>query len=568
MKIKRLEIKSYLGISEFAMDFGKVNWLSGRTGSGKTSIIEAIEKGFTNKSRRTEVIRHDADEARIFIQTDDGLEIERKIRNDKGDYLRVRKEGQNVPSTQTYLNKLISGEVFRPLEFVKKSPEEQAKIILNMLDIPWSTNDIQTWFGELPGVNYEAHILQVLKQIETLYYTQREAINRELKVLEAQVKGIKNELPPNYDGEAWRVKKVSEYYGKVAQAEEANRKLVAAQNAVQGLQDRIDAINTNAELDKQTKKNGYDQKRSEGREFIQFINQKIEKANEAISGASGKLAAELKQITAEGMTEITEAELNLQDEIRKLRAAYEKHIQSINESVTYSKEQANLKMQTDVDAKKVELANCKNSIVAKEQELLSIDSLEEQSIQSIDEKTVEQIKTINAETGNSQKIIDVTEAINTEPLQAAAEKVAHMQSFLREFDQMDDMIKTKIAPRQELAQTLTARIETARTMPMELLKVAAVPIPEIAVDGDGKIRIGRTLLDGLSEGEQLELAFRVAKAQASQLGDLKVLCVDGIDKVNKADREWLDKYMATDDFEYFCLTTCDGDLTVKIEGEI
>lgn len=568
MKIKRLEINNYLGISEFAMDLGKINWLSGHTGSGKTSIIEAIEKGFTNKSRRTEVIRHDADEARIFIQTDDGLEIERKIRIDKGDYLRVRKEGQNVPSTQTYLNKLISGEVFRPLEFVRKSYEEQAKIILNMLEIPWTTNDIQTWFGELPGVNYEAHILQVLKQIETLYYTQREAINRELKVLEAQVKGIKNELPPNYDGEKWRLEKISEHYGKVAAAEEINRKIVIAQNAVQGLQDRIDAINANAELDKQTKKNGYDQKRSEGREFIQFINQKVEKANEAINGAGEKLAAEIKQIGEDATGELLEAERNLQKQIELLKIAHEKHVQSINESVVYSREQSNLRMQAEVKAKENELANCKNSITAKEQELLNIDLLEEQSLLSIDEKTVEQLKTLNAEVGNAKKILDETKEIDTLPLAAAAEKVANMQSYLREFDRMDDMIKTKIAPRQELAQTLTARIETARTMPMELLKVAAVPIPEIAVDGDGKIRIGKTLLDGLSEGEQLELAFRVAKAQASQLGDLKVLCVDGIAKVNKADREWLDDYMATDDFEYFILDTTDTELEVKIEGEI
>jgi len=37
-----------------------------------------------------------------------------------------------------------------------------------------------------------------------------------------------------------------------------------------------------------------------------------------------------------------------------------------------------------------------------------------------------------------------------------------MQSYLREFDRMSDIIKTKLAPRQELSQTLTARIEKAR----------------------------------------------------------------------------------------------------------
>jgi len=565
MKIKRLEINNYLGISEFAMDFGKVNLISGHIGAGKSTIVETLDKAFTNKSRRTEVIRHGENEARIYVQTDDELEIERKIRTDKADYLRVRKQGQSVPSTQTFLNKFISGEIFRPLEFVNKSATEQAKIILNMLEIPWTTNDIQTWFGELPGVNYEAHILQVLKQIETLYYTQREAINREVKVLEAQVTGIKNELPPNYDGEKWRSEKISEYYGKVAAAEESNRKLVAAQNAVQGLQDRIDAINANSELDKQTKKNGYDQKRSEGREFIQFINQKIEKMQTVIDGMEHRLESSRRDTDKELALDIEKARNGYRQKLQELKDQHEEELATLNHVSETAKESAKRNLAEEKTKATEEIAKCKNSQTAKEQELLNIDSLEEQSLLSIDEKAVEQIKTLNAEVGNAQKVLDVTKEIDTLPLTAIAEKVAHMQSFLREFDHMDDMIKTKIAPRQELAQTLTARIDTARTMPMELLKVAAVPIPEIAVDGDGKIRIGGTLLDGLSEGEQLNLALRVAKAQAGELG---LICIDGIDKINPSDRKWLEEEMLTDKFQYYILSTTEGDLNVKIEGEI
>lgn len=564
MRIKRLEVKNYLGIAEFGMDFGKINLLSGHKGAGKTSIVEALEKAFTNKSRRTEVIRHGEDEARIYVQTDDGLEIERKIRNDKADYLRVRKQGQSVPSTQKFLNEFISGEVFRPLEFVKKSPEEQAKIILNMLEIPWSTNDIQTWFGELPGVNYEAHILQVLKQIESLYYTQREAVNREIKVLEAQVTGIKNELPPNYDGEEWRAKKVSEYYGKVANAEEINRKITAAKSLIEGLESRFAAINAECEMDKQSKKNAFDKQRAEGREYIQFLNQKVEKVEEFVSGSSGRLVAITKTLSDEAEGKLTGAESNYQKQLAELKAKYEEHVRKILDDLASSKEQVKLQIQADTDSKKEELSKIKSSISLKEQELLNIDTLEEQTLTAIDKNSEERTKTEVAKAGNAKEEAE-KEPIDIEPLQAAAEKVANMQSYLREFDRMDDMIKTKIAPRQELAQTLTARIETARTLPMELLKVAAVPIPEIEVDGNGKIRIGGTLLDGLSEGEQLELALRVAKAQAGELG---LICIDGIDKINPSDRKWLEDEALTDRYQYYILSTTEGDLDVKIEGEI
>ena len=89
------------------------------------------------------------------------MEIERKLRTNKADYLKVRKAGQVVPSTEKFLKQLLGGELFRPLEFCNKTSVEQAKIILNLLEIPWTMDDISSWFGEIPAeVNYEEHILQ------------------------------------------------------------------------------------------------------------------------------------------------------------------------------------------------------------------------------------------------------------------------------------------------------------------------------------------------------------------------------------------------------------------------
>ena len=107
MKISRLEISNFVGISEFKVDLGKINILTGRVGSGKTSIVEAIEKGFSNKSQRIEVIRHGEYDATIFIKTDDGLEIDRKLRANKADYLKVRKAGVAVPSTEKFLKQFL-----------------------------------------------------------------------------------------------------------------------------------------------------------------------------------------------------------------------------------------------------------------------------------------------------------------------------------------------------------------------------------------------------------------------------------------------------------------------------
>ena len=541
MKIKRIEVKNWIGIAERAFDAGKINVLSGRKGSGKTSLVEALEKAFTNKNNRTEVIRHGADEATLYVQTDDGLEVERRIRNDKADYLKIKKPGQAVPQTEAFLRKLINGEIFRPLEFIRKSPEEQAKIILNMLEIKWTQDDIKTWFGELPSdVNYHAHILQVLKQIEQGYYQQREAVNREIKVLEAQVAGIKNDLPPNYDGEKWRNERVQEYYNKVAEAEENNRKLTAAQSLIENLESRIAQIMAEAESDKQSKKSHFERKRADIREFKQFIAQKIEKSEDLINQVDARIQQTEKELDAE-----------LLQKIQELKAQYADRKESARQSIR--KEAHEIEKQA---------ASYRESLAAKESELASIDELQEQALNAIDDQAAERAKTEDAKAKGAKSTLEALKEIDTKPLQAKADEVSRMKEFLREWERMTDIIRDKLAPRQEQSKTLTARIEKARELPMELFKTASVPIPGITVDADGMIRIGETLIGGLSEGEQLELAFRVAKAQA---GELKVICLDGINKINEADRKWIEAEMHTDDYQYFVLSTADGDLQVTIE---
>ena len=566
MKIARIEISNFIGVTEFKHDLGKVNILTGHKGAAKTSIVEAIQKGFTNKSERTEVVRHGEEEATIFIQTDDGLEISRKIRNGKADYLKISKPGESVPSSEKFLKQFINGDVFRPLEFVGKSNTDQAKIILNLLDIPWTMNDISNWFGEIPeGVNYEAHILQVLGQIVSFYFEQRASINSEIVVLKAQIAGYRNELPANYDGNEWREKKVAEYYKAVHDAEQVNKSIDTAKNLIEGLEGRIATVKAEAETDKAIKKNQMDQKRNEIREFNQFLNEKITKSNDVINGIGERLTASNNATDQELELAIEKANSEYQNKLQGLKDRHEVGIAMIKTAATIRKDSAKENLDNELSASQEDITKYRQSLATKSQEFANIDQLEEQALSALDEKTAERIKTEDAKVGNARKTLEETTAINVEPLTLAADQVAHMQSYLRDFDLMASIIREKLAPKEELSKTLTQRIEKGREMPKELLKIAALPIPGITVDSDGNIRQDGTLIDGLSEGEQLELAFRVAKAQA---GDLKLICLDGWNKINPSDREWIEKEIAEDDFQYIVLETTEGELNVKIEGEI
>jgi DNA repair exonuclease SbcCD ATPase subunit len=549
--IKSLSIKNFLGIIEKTFEPGKINIISGKKGAGKTTIIEAIEYALTGKLNskeargdlpKTELVRHGEKESVLYVELDDGLAVDRRIRAESSDYLKVSKPGQAVPQTESFLRSFIKGDIFRPGEFLKKSPEEQAAIILDMLEINWTMDDIRNWFGEKPeGINFDMHILKILKQIEKKYYDDRTAINQQIDVLKVQAQGYKNQMPANYDGEEWRNKSVQEYYSKVTQAEEVNKKIDTAKAAIEGLQNRIATIRANAETDKQTKRNAFDRQRADGREFIQFLNQKIEGQQKVIDGAEDRITASNKALDNE-----------LAAEIEKLKAMYSNMKTDMAEEI-----------RKEATGAQTAISGFKNSMAGKEQELLNIDELEKQALQAVDEKTEEQVKTADAEAGNSKKILEETQPVGVEPLRKAAEEVTTMREYLRDFDLMKDILINKLAPKEELSKALTAKIEKARSLPLELLKVSKCPIDGVAVDGEGMLRINGTLINGLSDGEKKDLTMKIAKARA-EAGDLKIICFDGFqDLDDDAQRQYIED-AKKDGYMWFFLKTESGDLNIEI----
>jgi len=430
------------------------------------------------------------------------------------------------------------------MEFCIKSPVEQAKIILNLLEIPWTMDDIANWFSEIPTeIDYDEHILEVLGQIVKNYFSQREVVNREIVVLKAQVVGYKDELPKDYDGEEWRFKNVSEYYQAVSDAEHLNKQRENAMSMIEGLEGRNATIAAEAESEKQTKRNEMNQKRHEIENRKQAI---VHKSETAKSDASKK----------DQTMELSDNAYNLELERKCLE---------LREEYAIKKDRAKQEILAGVKELEQKVVDYEKTVFGLEQDGKNLAGTEEFAMLSISEKADERLKSEEAKLESSRKILAETDLADVEPLKLAAAQVAHMQSFQRDYDLMTTMIREKLAPREELSKRLTAKIDKGRKMPMELLKTAVLPIPDLSVDGEGQIRIGKTLIDGLSEGEQLALAFRVAKAQA---GELKLICLDGWNKINPTERAWIEKEMSEDDFQYIIVSTEDGDLAMNVSEGI
>lgn len=546
-KISFLKVNSFLGVDELELSPGKVNIFKGPMGSGKTSVIEAIEKTFTNKSRRTEVIKHGEEEATLFVELNDGLEIDRRLRTEKGDYLKVRKSDEGVPSTEKFLRTLVNGNIFRPLDWVNLSVKEQTKSLLSMLEINWSEQDIVNWFGDLvDDIDYSQHILLILKSIEQKYYKIREEVNREVKELNARINALYEELPAEYDGEAWREVKVQEYYAKVSEAQEINRLIDMAKGLQESFNDKVEAIKARGEKQKANITLTYKEHREDINDIIALSNSKIERANNFIDNSNN----------------------TLENELNKLDNQLESEYQALLQKYSVLKDEKKRELLAAVEEQKDIIAINNNKIATKEQELRSLDEKEEAEKVAVDEKVANEIEKEEIRIGKASSYLKENTQVDIDPLQAEADYVAEMVGYLRDWDRIIEIRDGILASKQAYSSELTSKIEKARNLPGELLKTAKMPIDGISVDVDGRVRINGVLIDGLSSGEKLRLAMKVAKAQA---GLLKLICLDGWEKINEKSQNELLEEMTTDEYQYFVTQVTDTESNeVEIEkiGEV
>lgn len=534
MKIKAIKINNFLGVDEFNYNPGNLNIFEGPKGSGKSSILEGIEAAVNNNKRRTEVIKHGNGESTLFIETDSGLEIDRRIRNDKADYLKLRQKGQGIKSTEAELRKFVSGDIFRPLDFINLDASKQTAIILGMIKMQYSDEEINGWFGQdvLSNINTSKHLLQVLKDIEIAKYKEREEVNREIKLLEGQVKGIEAELPANYDGEDWKKLKIQDYYNKVAEAQKINNFIAEAERLKENIEAKTETIKAATEGTKGRIKAKFIEQRQDLKDIIELSKSKIEKANNVINSSADKLEIEQNK-----------ALTRMNEEIAEIKAKYANIgkliVQEINKEIADQKSLINIQNQ---------------KISAKEQEILSLSDLEKQELKSEDAAMKSEIEKEELRVGKAAEYLKQHEKAEIEPLQEEADKVAKMQSYLREWDRMLDIRDGKLSTKKQYADSLTNIITTARNKPAELLKQHKLPIDGISVDENSMIRIKNVLLDGLSDGEKLEAAFKIA---LQRIGELRIICLDGFEKLNEAEQKKVLKLCEDNDIQAFVTITKD-----------
>ena len=272
MKISKLAFKNVYGITEKVIIPGDINIISGENKLGKTSVLDAIQTTLTNKGLRPRIIKNGEKEAEMIVETDSGLEVERKKRAEMSDTVKVSEKGNKISSPESYLQTLFSIQQFNPIkDFIDLKPKEKNKTLLSICNIDFPKERYIEEFEEIPP-DYDPtlHVLENLERIQSKagkYYKDREENNRVISHKKATAEEIKLTLPPGYDAEKYRDIDISKLYEEFHKAQEHNKSI-----------DDLAAKISTKEAEIEIVEGRYEKKVKEITEFCEF--QKLSKKKE------------------------------------------------------------------------------------------------------------------------------------------------------------------------------------------------------------------------------------------------------------------------------------------------
>jgi DNA repair exonuclease SbcCD ATPase subunit len=375
MKTSKIVIRNLFGIAERTLDGHSVE-LAGPKGTGKTSVLDAIRYALTNRSDRDYIIRQGSDEGEILIETDTGLNINRKARANAADFIKVRDGSLTHTRPAEFLNQIFTPLQLNPVEFTQMSRQEKNRVILNLVEFAWDTNWIAEKFGEIPkGVDYSKHILEVLADIQSengVYYQSRQNINRDIRNNLSLIEEIAKDIPEGYDAEKWEKYPLGEKYGELDRIKENNATIERAKAFKEAYEDKKRGIKANRDIAVGAAEKEIANERSGLEATIARLRAEIKAAEDKIAGLDGRLTDKIAVIesqynealakldksmgaaaeyAAEEPTDVTA----LQAEIETAEAM-KRHLNEYRRMVDKQKETEALQAESEELTRKIELA--------------------------------------------------------------------------------------------------------------------------------------------------------------------------------------------------------------------
>lgn len=502
--IKVLEIKNILGISEkgVKIEAKKVNIISGATGEGKTTILDSMGIAYRNQSNRNQIVHKDAKKGVIYIEQEDGMEIKRIVNKEgKTTTLNVAKGELKVAKPANYLKSCFGELSFLPSEFMNRSKKDQRDVLLSMIPMKLTKEQIVEWFGNV-SVNLDKHGLEIFKELEVLYYDKRKESNGEIKGLKANHETLLSKIPKDYEVDKWKKANVSDKYDEITDINKSNKLLEEAKLT-----------------------------------FNTFLGKKETIENRQI-------------------VKISEMQDRLNTDIEGIKLSYRNRKIDINKQIS--------ELEVKISILKDEEEDMKYNIKIKSDKYKT---QFENDVKVLEDKKTDYLDKIAKENNEATKYIDNNKKTDITIVEAELKEIDEMKSYIRSFDDAAEIFKS-IQEKEKENKQLEIKLESARNKPVEILKTLDMPIEGMGINDDNNVTINGLDISNLSDGEKWKLVVKISQKEIDKQmlinpDTLKVICLDGFEKLNLAERNKFVKWAESTDYQYFITCVEDGELKIN-----
>lgn len=219
------------------------------------------------------------------------------------------------------------------------------------------------------------------------------------------------------------------------------------------------------------------------------------------------------------------------EEAKSFISSYDNRIKGYeaDRQISISAEEKNIQIERESLEK--EIATMEEKIKADKEKLLTLKSKLEDKKKIIDLEYQNKVAALD-ESIQRAKVFANEEKIDTTQLQEECDLAEKMKSHINEYKRMSSL-QDEITDLKERSEKLTEKIDLARDLPGEILKIAKLPIEGLSVK-NGLALVNGIPVSGLSEGEKLMLCIDITLAKEN---NLKLILLDGVEKLSEENRE-------------------------------
>lgn len=197
MKIAKIRISNILGIDELEITpGGTITEITGKNGSGKTSILEAI-KAVVKGGHDATLLRKGKDKGEIVLVMDDlaGTQIHKKV-TAEGSSTSLYQNDKKVPSPGGTIKQLVDMLAVNPVDFLTAAPKDRMKVLLESIPVEVDIERLQTMSNmKLGDGTRSLHGLQILAYVHKSIFDDRTGTNRAISEKESTINQLTLTLP-------------------------------------------------------------------------------------------------------------------------------------------------------------------------------------------------------------------------------------------------------------------------------------------------------------------------------------------------------------------------------------